>query len=194
MTNQQENIIRCSWAGNDTLYQNYHDNEWGKPLHDDPMLFEMLILEGMQAGLSWLTVLKKRESFRIAFDNFDIDKIMQYDEKKIEELMINKSIIRNRLKIKSVIQNAIAFRNVQSIYGSFDNFIWKYVNYEPIVNSRKTIKDLPSSTELSDKISKDMKKIGFNFVGSTIIYAYMQAIGMVNDHTIDCSMYHSNSP
>jgi len=185
----KENIIRCAWCTNDEIYQKYHDLEWGRPLHDDKRLFEMLVLEGMQAGLSWLTVLKKREAFRKAFDNFDIEKIIEYDDSKIEALMQNKDIIRNRLKIESVKQNAICFKKVQSMYGSFDNFIWSYVGHVPVVNSWDKLSHVPASTSLSDKISKDMKKLGFKFVGSTIIYSYMQSIGMVNDHTTDCFLY-----
>ncbi|HOV26675.1 MAG TPA: DNA-3-methyladenine glycosylase I [Pseudobacteroides sp.] len=188
-----ENIIRCAWCTNDEIYQKYHDLEWGRPLHDDTRLFEMLVLEGMQAGLSWLTVLKKREAFRKAFDNFDIEKIIEYDDSKFQALMQNKDIIRNRLKIESVKQNAICFKKVQSVYGSFDNFIWSYVGHVPIVNSWDKLSDVPASTNLSDKISKDMKKLGFKFVGSTIIYAYMQSIGMVNDHTTDCFLYNNMS-
>lgn len=187
------NINRCAWVTNDEKYIDYHDKEWGKPLHDDNRLFEMLILEGMQAGLSWITVLKKREAFRVAFDNFDIEKILKYDDNKIEELMQNKEIIRNQLKITSVIQNAKAFRNVQKQYGSFDAFLWAYVDNEPIINSWEKLSDVPVTTDLSDSISKDMKKLGFKFVGSTIIYAYLQATGVVNDHTKDCFIYHSKA-
>ncbi len=185
----KESIIRCAWCTGDEIYQKYHDLEWGRPLHDDNRLFEMLILEGMQAGLSWLTILKKREAFRKAFDNFDIEKIIEYDDCKIEALMQNKDIIRNRLKIQSVKQNAICFKKVQSMHGSFDSFIWNYVGNNPIINSWDKISSIPASTNLSDKISKDMKKLGFKFIGSTIIYAYMQSIGMVNDHTTDCFLY-----
>lgn len=181
-----DNLIRCEWAGDDELYCRYHDEEWGIPLHDDQRLFEMLILEGMQAGLSWITILRKREAFREAFDNFDIDAILGYDEKRVESLMLNAGIIRNRLKIKSVITNVRAFRKVQEEFGSFDSYLWAYVGGEPIVNSRKDMSEIPATTELSDQISKDLKKRGFKFVGSTIVYAYMQAIGMVNDHTLGC--------
>ncbi|KNY29451.1 DNA-3-methyladenine glycosylase I [Pseudobacteroides cellulosolvens] len=184
-----QNIVRCAWCTNDEIYQKYHDLEWGRPLHDDNRLFEMLILEGMQAGLSWLTILKKREAFRKAFDNFDIEKIIKYDDCKMDALMQNKDIIRNRLKIQSVKQNAICFKKVQSMHGSFDAFIWNYVGNNQIVNSWDKISSIPASTNLSDKISKDMKKLGFKFIGSTIIYAFMQAIGMVNDHTTDCFLY-----
>lgn len=182
-------INRCAWVTEDKIYQDYHDLEWGVPLHDDRRLFEMLILEGMQAGLSWLTVLRKREAFRLAFDNFDINQVINYDQSRIENLMENKDIIRNRLKIESAIRNAKAFKQVQERYGSFDSFIWSYVNHQPIVNHYANLKEIPANTPLSDTISKDLKKMGFNFVGSTIIYAYMQSIGMVNDHTRDCYLY-----
>lgn len=185
-----ENIVRCAWTGNDELYQKYHDFEWGRPVHDDKRLFEMLILEGMQAGLSWITVLRKRENFRKAFDHFDIDKILQFDAQKVETLLQDEGIIRNRLKILAVIENAKAFRKIQEEYGSFDAFLWVYVDNKPIQNCWRTVSEVPATTELSDKISKDMKKRGFKFVGSTIIYALMQSIGMVNDHTTDCFLYH----
>lgn len=182
-------ISRCAWVTEDQIYQDYHDKEWGVPLHDDRRLFEMLVLEGMQAGLSWLTVLRKREAFRMAFDGFDIDKVIDYDQDKIDSLMENKDIIRNRLKIESAIRNARAFKKVQEQFGSFDAFIWSYVGNEPIFNEFSSLSDIPANSPLSDKISKDLKKMGFNFVGSTIIYAYMQSIGMVNDHTKDCYLY-----
>lgn len=185
-------INRCAWVTEDKIYQDYHDLEWGVPLHDDRRLFEMLILEGMQAGLSWLTVLRKREAFRLAFDNFDIDLVINYDQSKVDSLMENKDIIRNRLKIESAIRNAKAFKQVQERYGSFDSFIWSYVNHQPIVNHYANLKEIPANTPLSDTISKDLKKMGFNFVGSTIIYAYIQSIGMVNDHTRDCYLYRSD--
>ncbi len=182
-------IKRCAWVTEDKIYQDYHDNEWGVPLHDDRRLFEMLILEGMQAGLSWLTVLKKREAFRLAFDGFDVEKVINYNEEKIASLMENKDIIRNRLKIESAIRNAKAFKKIQDKYGSFDSYIWSYVGNKPILNHYGKLQDIPANTTLSDTISKDLKKLGFNFVGSTIIYAYMQSIGMVNDHTKDCYLY-----
>jgi len=185
----QENVIRCAWAGSDELYQRYHDNEWGRPVHDDNRLFEMLILEGMQAGLSWITILRKRENLSKAFDNFDIDKILQYDNKKVEELLQDPGIIRNRLKVRAVITNAGAFRNIQKEYGSFDAFLWSFVNNEPIQNCWETISEVPAKTELSDEISKIMKKRGFKFIGSTIMYSFMQAVGLVNDHTTDCFVY-----
>lgn len=180
---------RCSWAGTDSLYRSYHDNEWGVPLHDDTRLFEMLVLEGMQAGLSWLTVLRKRENFRKAFAGFDIDAVMNFDEKKVESLLEDKGIIRNRLKIRSAIKNARAFRQVQEEHGSFDAFIWSYVKGRPIINSFSSLEEVPARTPLSDRISGDLKKLGFSFVGSTIVYAYMQSIGMVNDHTSDCYLF-----
>ncbi len=181
---------RCQWCeGNEQIYLDYHDKEWGVPLHDDKLLFEFLILEGAQAGLSWLTVLKKRENYRKAFDNFDVKKVAKYNEKKIEKLLQNAGIIRNRLKIKSAIRNAKAFIEIQKEFGSFDKYIWKFVNNKPINNKIKSMKQIPTKTELSDKISKDLKKRGMNFVGSTITYAFMQAIGMVNDHEVSCFRY-----
>ncbi|MCB6610874.1 DNA-3-methyladenine glycosylase I [[Clostridium] symbiosum] len=181
--------IRCSWAGSTPIYMDYHDNEWGRPEHDDRKLFEMLILESMQAGLSWITVLNKREAFRAAFDGFDPEKIVRYGEDKIQELMENKGIIRNRLKINAAVNNAGAFLETVQKYGSFDQFIWAYVDHKPITNHWKTMEEMPANTPLSDKISKDLKKMGFKFVGSTIIYSFMQAIGMVNDHITDCFVY-----
>jgi len=180
-------VIRC--FGDTPIYQDYHDREWGRPVHDDSKLFEMLILEGAQAGLSWITVLKKRDAYRIAFDGFDPNIVALYDDAKIEELMQNEGIIRNRLKINAAITNAKLFLEVQKRYGSFDKFIWEYVDNAPIVNNLKKIEDVQASTPLSDKISKDLKKMGFKFVGSTIIYAFMQAVGMVNDHITDCFVF-----
>lgn len=185
---EKNNVARCSWATTD-LYKEYHDNEWGKPVHDDDRLFEMLVLEGMQAGLSWITILNKRESFRAAFDKFDCRKVELYDEAKIEELMRNEKIIRNRLKIESAIINARQFIKVQEEYGSFDSFIWSYVDNKPINNHFAKESEIPAKTLLSDRISKDLKKLGFKFVGSTIVYAYMQSIGMVNDHVKSCHLY-----
>ena len=182
-------LIRCSWAGELPIYQDYHDNEWGRPVHDDRKLFEMLILEGMQAGLSWITILKKRENFREAFDNFDPHKIICYDEAKIQELMQNEGIIRNRLKIQGAITNAKLFLEVVEKHGSFDKFVWNYVDFEPVVGHRIHMDDVPATTPISDRMSKDLKKMGFKFVGSTIIYAFMQATGMVNDHIVDCFVY-----
>ena len=179
-------IMRCAWAGEDKLYQRYHDEEWGIPVHDDGKLFEMLILEGAQAGLSWITILRRRDNYRKAFDGFDIDTILTYDEHKLEELRQDEGIIRNRLKIQSVVTNAKAFRAVQKEYGSFDKFIWAYVDGKPIINKWSDISQLPAETKLSATISKELKKRGFKFVGPTIVYAYMQAIGMVDDHTMDC--------
>lgn len=182
-------MIRCPWAGELPIYIDYHDNEWGRPVHDDCKLFEMLTLESMQAGLSWITVLKKREAFRKAFDGFHPEKIAQYDETKILELMSDKNIIRNRLKINAAINNAGIYLDVVKKYGSFDSFIWAYVDHKPIVGHWEKIEDLPATTPLSDRISKDFKEMGFKFVGSTIIYSFMQAVGMVNDHLTDCFVY-----
>jgi DNA-3-methyladenine glycosylase I len=184
------NPTRCDWAGNDPLYVEYHDTQWGRPVHDDHMLFEMLILEGMQAGLSWITILKKREAFRAAFDSFDIDKIARYDDAKLAELMQNPGVIRNRLKISAAVPNAKAYRAVQEEYGSFDAYLWSYVGGKPVRNHWTTYRENPATTELSDRISKDLKKRGFKFVGSTIVYAYLQAVGVVNDHITSCFVYH----
>ncbi len=181
--------IRCSWAGDTAIYIDYHDKEWGRPTHDDTELFEMLVLEGMQAGLSWLTVLKKREAFREAFDGFDPAKVANYDDAKIERLMANEGIIRNRLKIRSAVTNARVFLEVAEKHGSFDSFIWSYVDGTPIVSQWERVEDLPATTPLSDRISKDLKKMGFKFVGSTIVYAFMQSTGMVNDHIKECFLY-----
>lgn len=182
--------IRCRWVPVDNpLYVKYHDEEWGVPVHDDRLLFEFLILEGMQAGLSWLTILRKRENFRNAFDGFDVVKVSQYDEQKIASLMQDAGIIRNRQKINAAVSNALAFLEIQSKYGSFDSYIWDFVDGKPIINRWKTLEELPASTPLSDNVSKDLKQKGFKFVGSTIIYAHMQATGMINDHTIDCFRY-----
>lgn len=178
--------IRCGWCGNDALYQHYHDYEWGKPILDDYQLFEYLILDGFQAGLSWFTILKRREGFRAAFDNFDYKKIAKYDEDKIQQLMMDERIIRNQLKIRASVINAHAFMKVQDEFGSFSNYIWSFTNQEPIKNNPKTLKDIPATSQLSDKISKDLKKRGFKFVGSTIIYAFLQAIGIIDDHIEDC--------
>lgn len=177
---------RCSWAGDDPTYVDYHDNEWGRPTHDDRMLFELLVLEGAQAGLSWITILRKREAYREAFDGFDPGAVACYGEAKVEELMANEGIVRNRLKINAAIANAKLFLDVVDEFGSFDAFIWGYVDGEPIVNRWEAQEDVPATTPLSDRISKDLKKRGFKFVGSTIVYAYLQSIGMVNDHVADC--------
>lgn len=179
---------RCDWARND-LAIHYHDSEWGVPLHDDRRLFEFLILEGAQAGLSWDTVLQKRENYRKAFDNFDAAKIARYDEKKCAELMQNQGIIRNRLKIASAVRNAKCYLEIVEKEGSFDKYIWSFVDGKPIVNVWENIKQVPASTPVSDAMSKDLKKRGFNFVGSTIMYAFMQATGMVNDHLTSCFRY-----
>ena len=176
----------CAWQGNTPILIEYHDHEWGRPVHDDRKLFEMLILEGVQAGLSWLTVLNKRENYRKAFDGFDFRKIAKYDDEKITELLANPGIIRNRLKINAAINNAKNFIQVIDRYGSFNEFIWLYVDHKPIVNHFKKAEDMPALTPLSDKISKDLKKMSFKFVGSTIIYSFMQATGMVNDHLVGC--------
>jgi len=168
------------------FYADYHDNQWGVPVHDDQLLFEMLILEGAQAGLSWETILKRRENYRKAFFNFDPEKVAIMNDAELETLCKNPNIIRNRLKIYSTRKNAKIFLNIQQEFGSFDNYIWDFVNHKPIINHWKQMKDLPATTNISDKISKDLKKRGMNFVGSTIIYAYMQAVGIVNDHIVDC--------
>ncbi len=179
--------IRC--FGNTPVYIEYHDHEWGRPVHDDQRLFEMLILEGAQAGLSWITVLKKRETYREAFDGFDPVKVALYDDVKRAELLENEGIIRNRLKVNSAIVNAKLFLEIQKEHGSFDRFIWSYVNYKPIVGHWERPEDIPITTPLSDQISSDLKKMGFKFVGSTIIYSFMQAVGMVNDHLKSCCVY-----
>lgn len=180
---------RCEWCGRDELYVKYHDKEWGLPVHDDRVHFEMLILEGAQAGLSWITVLHKRENYRKAFDNFDVNKVARYTEKRIKNLLLNPGIIRNRLKVRSAVTNAKAFIIVQKEFGSFDKYIWQFVNNKPIINKWKKMSDLPATSKESDALSKDLKMRGFKFIGSTIIYAHMQAIGMVNDHTINCFRY-----
>ena len=180
---------RCTWPGKDPLYIRYHDREWGIPIHSDRKLFEFLILEGAQAGLSWITVLKKRPAYRKAFDNFDFNKVARYKERKIKQLLNNSGIIRNKLKIRSAISNAKAFIEVRKEFGTFNKYIWQFVDGKPIQNCFKDMNDIPATTELSDQISKDLKKRGFNFVGSTIVYAHMQATGMVNDHTMDCFRY-----
>ncbi len=179
-------ITRCAWAEGDLLYQKYHDEEWGVPLHDDRMLFEFLILDGMQAGLSWLTILKKRENFRNAFDRFDPNKIIRYGPEKIRQLLSDKGIIRNRLKIEAAVNNAEAFLRIQEEAGSFDSYIWKFVGYKTIQNSFREISEIPAKTPESEAMSKDLVKRGFTFVGPTICYAFMQAAGLVNDHVVDC--------
>ncbi len=177
---------RCEWCGSNEIYIAYHDDEWGVPVHDDNHLFEMITLEGAQAGLSWFTVLKRRQSYRELFDNFDPKKIANYNEAKLEDLVQNPGIIRNRKKILSTRTNAKAFLQVQDEFGSFDNYIWQFVNHNPIQNSWRRLSELPSKTPISDQMSKDLKKRGFSFMGSTICYALMQSIGMVNDHLIFC--------
>jgi len=177
---------RCNWCLGSQLEMDYHDNEWGQPLHDERALFEFLILEGAQAGLSWITVLKKRENYRAAMDNFEVEKVAAYDDKKQQELLGNAGIIRNRLKISSTISNAQAFIAIQDKYGSFDQWIWDFVGATPQVNHWQSGAEMPSTSPISDTMSKALKKVGFRFVGSTICYAFMQATGMVNDHTLDC--------
>ncbi len=184
-----QSLIRCAWVGTDPLSIEYHDREWGVPVHDDRKLFEFLILEGMQAGLSWMTILRKRDNFRAAYDDFDTLKIAQYDQTKFEELMDNPGIIRNRRKIEAAAQNARAFQAVQAEFGSFDAYLWQFVGGKPKVNSWVTMAEIPAQTEASLILSVDLKQRGFNFVGPTILYAHMQATGMVNDHTTDCFRY-----
>jgi len=180
---------RCTWCGTDPLYVEYHDKEWGKPVYDDATIFEFLILETFQAGLSWITILRKRENFRKAFDDFDYKKIASYSEDKYEQLLQDAGIIRNKLKIKATITNAQLFMDVQKEFGSFSKYIWSFTKGKPIKNKFKHMSEIPATTELSDQLSKDLKKRGFKFVGSTVIYAHMQATGMVNDHTTDCFKY-----
>lgn len=182
-------IQRCEWCSEDPLYIAYHDNEWGVPVHDEIALTEFLILEGAQAGLSWITILKKRENYRDAFSQFDCEKIARYTDQDVERLMTNPGIVRNRLKITSAIKNARGILAIQKEWGSFDSYLWSYVHGAPIHNSWASIKEVPVKTKLSEKLSKDLKKRGFSFVGPTICYAFMQAIGMVNDHTKDCFKY-----
>lgn len=182
-------VTRCDWPGDDPLYIAYHDEEWGLPVHNENELFELLILEGAQAGLSWITILRKRENYRAAFDNFDPHKVAAYDEAKIAELLDNPGIVRNRLKVNAAVTNAHAYLEVQQEFGGFDAYIWGFVDHRPIVNTWQTLAEIPASTPLSDTISKDLKKRGFKFVGPTIAYAYMQSIGMVNDHVTGCFRY-----
>ncbi len=179
-------MLRCAWSTSDPLYLTYHDEEWGVPVHDDRKLFEMLILEGAQAGLSWITILKKRENYRKAFDKFDAKKVARYDARKKQSLMKNEGIVRNRLKIDSAVGNARAFLAVQKEWGSFDRYIWQFTGGKTIVYHRKSMKEIPPTTPESDAMSKDLKKRGFRFVGSTICYAFMQATGMANDHIVGC--------
>ncbi|MDH5605779.1 MAG: DNA-3-methyladenine glycosylase I [Anaerolineae bacterium] len=184
---------RCEWSGDDPLYIDYHDKEWGVPVHDDKKLFEFLILEGAQAGLSWITILRKRENYRLAFDGFDPVKVARYDEAKITELLVNPGIIRNKLKVSAAVTNAQAFLAVQEEFGSFDAYIWEFVGGKPRVNAFKTMAEIPAETEQSRAMSKDLKQRGFKFVGPTICYAHMQATGMVNDHVTGCFRYHQIS-
>jgi DNA-3-methyladenine glycosylase I len=177
---------RCGWCLSSDLYKEYHDNEWGVPVYDDQKLFEFLILETFQAGLSWITILKKRENFRTAFDHFDYKKVANYPEEKIQELLLDAGIIRNQLKIRAAVSNAVAFMRVQEEFGSFSKYIWGFTDGKPIDNNRKSLKEVPATSPLSDAISKDLKKREFKFVGSTVVYAHMQATGIVNDHVEDC--------
>lgn len=180
----------CKWVESaGELYTEYHDQDWGVPVHDDRLLFEMLILEGAQAGLSWLTVLKKRSNYKKAFNNFEVRKVAKYGEKKFQELLKNEGIIRNKLKVRSATRNAKVFLEIQKEFGSFDKYIWQFVDNKPLQNKFKKMSEIPAATNISDDISKDLKKRGMNFVGSTIIYAYMQSIGMVNDHEVSCFRY-----
>lgn len=181
--------VRCPWPGADALMQHYHDHEWGTPKHDDRKLFEAVVLDAFQAGLSWKTILHKRENFRRAFDNFDAKKIAKYNEQKIAALLNDAGIIRNKLKVRAAVTNAQKFLEVQKEFGSFDKYIWQFTNYKTVVNKNRTIKDFVARSKESDAMSKDMQKRGFKFVGSTICYAFMQAVGMVNDHTTDCFRY-----
>ncbi|MDH3997979.1 MAG: DNA-3-methyladenine glycosylase I [Desulfuromonadales bacterium] len=180
---------RCAWCGSDPLYTAYHDDEWGVPVHDDRLLFEFLVLEGAQAGLSWLTILKKRENYRKAFHSFNCETVANYMEADVARLLADSGIVRNRLKIESAIKNARGVIDIQQEFGSFSAYLWRYVEGKPIQNRWKTMAELPAQTKLSVKMSKDLKKRGFNFVGPTICYAFMQAVGMVNDHTTDCFRY-----
>jgi len=180
---------RCEWANSDALYIDYHDLEWGVPVHDDRRLFEFIVLEGAQAGLSWITILRRREEYRKAFDDFNPRKVASYDEEKVKELLGNPGIIRNRLKINSAIKNAIAFQDIQEEYGGFDEYSWSFVGGRPIRNRWRTMGEIPATSQESNAMSKDMKKRGFSFFGPTICYAHMQAVGMVNDHVMDCFRY-----
>lgn len=177
---------RCEWSGADLLYIHYHDTEWGVPLHDDQKLFEFLVLEGAQAGLSWLTILRKRENYRKAFDGFDPQRVARYNELKIEKLLNDAGIVRNRLKVQAAIQNARAFLTVQAEFGTFDEYMWRFVEGKPIVNRWKTLSEIPAKTPVSEMISQDLIQRGFRFVGPTIVYAHMQATGLVNDHVVSC--------
>ncbi len=182
-------VVRCDWAGDDPLYIEYHDREWGVPQHDDRKLFEMLLLEGAQAGLAWITILRKREGYRRALEGFDAERIARYGDAETARLLADEGIVRNRLKVKSAIRNARAFLAVQEEFGSFDSYLWRFVDGQPIQNSWRRMAEVPASTEHSDALSKDLKTRDFNFVGSTICYALMQSVGMVNDHISDCFRY-----
>lgn len=188
------NIIRCGWCTNDPIYKAYHDEEWGVPKYDDPTLFEMLVLEGAQAGLSWLTILRKRERYRYVFYDFEVARVAAMTESDVERLMQDAGIVRNQLKIRSAIRNAKVFLHMQKEHGSFSHWLWQHVHHAPIINSPKTLADIPATSPLSDKISQSLKKSGMNFVGSTIIYAFLQSTGVVNDHTIDCHCYCHSDP
>ena len=188
-TSEADGRTRCAWVTDDPLYLEYHDLEWGVPVYDDRTLFEFLVLEGAQAGLSWLTILKKREAYREAFDLFDARKVANYGEAEIADLLANKGIVRNRLKVRSAVTNAQHFRAVQEEFGSFSAYLWQFVGGKPVINAWRSLEEVPATTPESDALSKDLKKRGFKFVGSTIMYAYMQAVGMVNDHTTDCFRY-----
>ena len=179
-------VKRCGWCGDDDLYVKYHDEEWGVPLYDDRALFEFLVLEGVQAGLAWITVLRKRDGYRAAFDGFDVDKVARYGDDKLESLLKDARIVRNRLKVHSARRNARAFLTVQEEWGSFARYIWRFVDGRPVQNNWPSMADVPATSPVSDRISKDMKRRGFSFVGSTIVYAHMQATGMVNDHVVEC--------
>lgn len=182
-------VTRCSWAGTDPLYIEYHDNEWGVPVHDDQKLFEFLVLESAQAGLSWITILRKRENYRKAFAGFDPKKVARFNEKKIAALLKNEGIIRNNLKIRAAINNAQRFLEIQKEFGTFAEYMWSFVNHKPIQNKRKALTGVPATTPISDALAKDMKMRGFKFLGSTVLYAHMQAVGMVNDHITSCHCY-----
>jgi DNA-3-methyladenine glycosylase I len=185
---KNDTLVRCDWARNELAIR-YHDKEWGRPVHNDRVLFEFLLLEGAQAGLSWDTILQKRENYRSAFDGFDPERIARYDSRKVRALLANPGIVRNRLKIASAVRNAKAFLTVQDQLGSFDDYVWQFVGGNPCVNKWKSLKQVPARTSQSDAMSKDLRKRGFNFVGSTICYAFMQAVGMVNDHLVTCFRY-----
>ena len=189
MTSKPKKVNRCTWCGDDPLYQKYHDEEWGVPVFDDQTLFEFILLEGAQAGLSWITILRKREGYRKAFADFHVEKVAKFTDKRLEKLQLDTSIVRNRLKIQSARTNAQAFIKIQKEFGSFSDYIWGFVDGKPVQNRWKSLDEVPASSTVSDALSKDLKKRGFKFVGSTIIYAHMQATGMVNDHTTDCFRY-----